>query len=187
MAVANKGVDVIGLKPRMIGLAAGIAACAAFGCASTPVKTDSDPNANFPKYKTFSVAKTKVVTDGEADPNNTLVADRIHSAIKDELMSKGLHPRNRSSRILVAFPAGNSTRRELDGVWMNYGWYVPSGDGNNVWIDETPEGTLVIDFIDANTRELVWRSIAKVDDRQLIEADVIEKAVGKALQKFPTT
>lgn len=177
---------MIGRTPRMIALAAGIAALAAFGCASTQVKTDKDPTANFPSYRTFTVAKSKVVTDGEADPNNTLVADRIHTAIQDELMTKGLQPATQDRPdLLVAFTAGNRTRRELDGVWMSYGWYVPSGDGNDVWIDETPEGTLVIDFIDANTRKLVWRSVARVDDAQLIEPDTIEKAVGKALKEFP--
>jgi hypothetical protein len=176
-----------GRKPSMIGLAAGIACCAALGCATTSVKTDHDPTANFPKYRTFTVAKTKVVTDGESDPNNTLVADRINAAIQDELMQKGLKPAAQAQPdLLVAFTAGNRTRRELDGVWMSYGWYVPAGDGNDVWIDETHEGTLVIDFIDANTRKLVWRSVAKVDDQMLVEPDVIEKAVDKALKKFPT-
>ena len=65
------------------------------------------------------------------------------------------------------------------------GWYVPSYDDNDIWIDERTEGTLVIDFYDADTRKLVWRSVAKNEDKEFTKPEDIEKAVNEALKKYP--
>ena len=70
-------------------------------------------------------------------------------------------------------------------MWAGYGWYVPSYDDNDIWIDESTQGTLVIDFYDANTRKLVWRSVAKAEDKDFVKPEEIDKAVGEALKKFP--
>lgn len=167
-----------------------IAICAALGCATTEVKTDHDPRANFQQYRTFAVAKTRVVTDGELEANDTEITRRIEAAIASKLFNKGLHPaRNEQPDLLVAFSAGNRTNRQIDAVWMgDYGdYHTAASDGQEIWVDrDRPAGTLVIDFIDADTRKLVFRSVAKIAEDQLIDAQVIDRAVDKALRKFPS-
>jgi hypothetical protein len=175
---------MIGFKAGMIG----IAACAAIGCA-TSVKTDHDPKANFQQYRTFAVAKTKVVTDGEREAQDTQITRDIEAAITTELFNKGIHPaRDEKPDLLVAFSAGNRTNRQMDAVWMSNGRYhTAASDGHEVWVDrDLPSGTLVIDFIDADTRKLVFRSVAEVAEDQLIDRQVIDRTVDKALKKFPS-
>ena len=46
-------------------------------------------------------------------------------------------------------------------------------------------GTLVIDFIDANTNKLVWRAVARAENKDFRKQENIEKAVDKALEKYP--
>ena len=45
------------------------------------------------------------------------------------------------------------------------------------------EGLLIIDVINANTKKLVWRSIARAEHKDFRKPENIEKAVDKALQK----
>lgn len=176
---------MIGFKPGIMGLIV----CSAIGC-GTQVKTDHDPTANFPQYRTFTVAKTKIVTDGDVDRGETLVTDRINSAIESKLLNKGLQPARPHEKpdLLVAFTAGNRSPHKIDAVWKTGGReYSASAGGNEVWEDtSSAEGTLVIDFIDADSKKLVWRSVAKVDNEQLVEPEIIERAVDKALKKFPS-
>ena len=179
-------------QPRKIWIAAGIAAVsAAIGCATTQVKTDHDPAAPFGRYKTFEVMKGKVVQDGVVDRGNTLVTDRIASSLNAQFEKKGLHPiteeESREADLLITFTAGARTVRELDGVWAGYGWYVPSYDDNDIWIDERTEGTLVIDIYDSQTRKLVWRSVAKNEDKEFVKPEQIDKAVQEALKKYPAS
>ena len=176
--------------PRMMWIAAGLAAAGTvYGCATTQVKTDHDPAAPFERYRTFEVVKGKVVQDGVVDRGNTIVTDRVESALKDNLEQKGLQPADQAQGqnpdLLVTYTTGARTVRELDGVWAGYGWYVPSYDDNDIWIDERTEGTLVIDFYDADTRKLVWRSVAKNEDKEFTKPEDIEKAVNEALKKYP--
>jgi hypothetical protein len=175
---------------RMIWIAASmVVAGAGLGCATTQVTTDHDPAAPFENYRTFSVMKGKVVNNGVADPGNTLVTDRVTKALTEQLEQKGLQPADETQNpdLLITYTAGARTIRELDGVWAGYGWYVPSYDENDVWIDEYTEGTLVIDFYDANTKKLVWRSVAKNENEEFVKPEDIQKAVDAALKKYPAS
>jgi hypothetical protein len=176
---------MIGFKPGMIGMVA----CAAIGC--TTVKTDQDPNANFQKYRTYAVTNTRVVTNGEVAEPEALVTDRVTSAIQSELLTTGLHPAQPHERpdLLVAFSTRNQTPRQINAYWARGSGYNASkapGAGEVIWTDDkTPQGTLVIDFMDAYTKKLVFRTVARLDDDQLIDTDIIEHAVDKALKDFP--
>ena len=53
-------------------------------------------------------------------------------------------------------------------------------------VDNYIEGTLVLDFVDATTKELAWRAYCKGSIRNPHKKDkVINKAVKKAIKKFP--
>jgi Domain of unknown function (DUF4136) len=179
-----------GHQPRTFWIAALFVAGFCASCATTSVSTDHDPMARFGQFKTFAVIKGKVVNDGVVDRGNTLVTDRVQASVTENLQGKGLQAMDKAEGqpdLFVTYTVGSRTIRELDGVWAGYGWYVPSYDDNDVWIDEHTEGTLVIDLYDANTKKLVWRSVAKNENKEFIKAQDIDKAVSEALKKFPAT
>ena len=166
-----------------IGSILGLAVAA---CATTHVRTDHDPRANFAGYRTFAVKEGQVVNNGVVDPHDTLVRDRINAALRQELAHKGLQSAQNPD-LIVTYTAGARSRREVEAVWadQDIGWYPVPTYGNDVWVEMEPESTLVIDVIDARTNKLVWRSVAEADNKDFRSAKNIRKAVDKALENYP--
>ena len=167
--------------------AAAFAALVAAGCASTPtVKTDHDPRVNLSDYRTFDVKTGQVLVNGMADNRDTLVRDRVESALERELRQKGLAKTAQSPDLIATYSAGART-----GTDYNYNYYsAPYGYGGSVragaWPNEYADGTLLIDLIDPDTNKLVWRSIVEMDSADdLRSAENISLAVDKALENYP--
>jgi hypothetical protein len=53
------------------------------------------------------------------------------------------------------------------------------------WVSEHPEGTLVIDLVDARTQKLVWRAYCTAQGSGMSDPAFIQKAVSRALEHFP--
>ena len=106
---------------------------------------------------------------------------------------KGLQPADHAHADLIAtYTAGARTKQELQSTWDGgyWGpgfddWYWGGAGYGDVWIEEYREGTLVIDLIDASTKKLVWRGIAKAENKNFRSADYIDKAVDKTMEKYP--
>ena len=160
---------------------------AASSCTSVRVVTDYDRNANFGTYQTFAFYKPGI--------NKAKISDldkkRILRAIDAELMAKGMQ-KNEKPTILVSIFTKESER--VDVYHNNFGW----GWGWNPWwyggyygnsVSRTTEGTLYIDFIDANTNELVWQGMGT--SRLITSGDVeakeerIKEIVHEILAKYP--
>lgn len=159
------------------------------GCATTQVETDYDQQANFAQYRTFAVQPGKIVPDPgtvqAADPvPNTLVQGRIDQALKEELAAKGLQPVQQNPDLIVTYTAGVRTKQDVENVWGDAGWTY-GDDFDGVWVDQYEEDKLVIDVIDADTKKLVYRAVAKAEDQNLNDEKFIQKAVDKALKNYP--
>jgi hypothetical protein len=169
-------------------------ACAATGCAGAQVKTDADKDADFSRYRSYTLQRGRVLSDQSAPDvsANPLLEERIQKAIARELARKGLQPTDPSRADLIAtYTASAQTRKELETVapavpgFEPYDeWYWGPGY-EDVWIDEYQEGTLVIDLIDADTRKLVWRAIARAKSEQFSDEGFIRGTVDKAIDKYP--
>ena len=163
------------------------------GCAGTHVATDYDHKANFGRYQTYALQRGKVVDEDAPHMPDTLVEDRIVAAIKSELNSKGLRPAPAGQADLIAtYNASAKTKVQLESAWDGGYWGVGldgwawDGPGyDNVWLEQYREGTLVIDLIDSSTKKLVWRAVAKADDENFRTTKFIDKAVDKAMDKYP--
>jgi hypothetical protein len=165
----------------------------ASACATVSVKTDYDPAVDFGRYRTFQVLDGKLIVNGHRDDGNTLVKDRIRSAITQELAGRGLQPVDTGADLMVTYTAGARTVTEIettgpyDGGWGPYwgpgGWWGPGY--SDWWTREYTRGTLVIDLIDSATKKLVWRAYAEADVTSPDARNIIQKAVHKAFQKFP--
>jgi hypothetical protein len=172
-----------------------LATLTAAGCATVDAKSDYDRSVDFSKYRTFEVLPGKLVRSdpvGAAAPENTIVKDRIAAAIIQDLQLKGLTRRWDSPDLYVGFVGGARTRQELNSMdpydpmlapgWGE--WWGPT----DLYSYDYQQGTLIVDFIDARTRKLVYRSIVEAErDKlaQLGEPKLIQEAVNKALKEFP--
>lgn len=168
---------------RIVLKTATFVAIVAAGCATTTVKTDKDPSVNLSSYRTFDVRSGQVFRNGVVDKRDTLVRDRVESALANELQQKGLAPSPQDPDLIATYSAGaRSGKMERN----HYSGLSYGGTHTGTWVDEYTEGTLLIDLIDPETNKLVWRSIVEMDDeRDLRSAKNITMAVSKALEKYP--
>lgn len=171
------------MKLRKIRAAlAGLAVCTGLGCGATQVRTEHDPHASFARYHTFALRQGRVINDGWLDKRDTLVRDRIDTALRGELSEKGLEPTTLNPDLIVAYTARTRT---IEKVTPNPDAYA-LGPMPAPWLTAIRQRTLVIDFIDPSTNKVIWRSVAQTEGGNTRNPENIEMAVDKALKKFPT-
>ena len=158
-------------------------------CNTIKVVTDYDTKADFKKYKTFAFYKTGIDKAEISD----LDKKRILRAVELELKAQGFTKSNNPD-ILVSF--FTKSRRKVNinqnnnlGYGFGWGWNPYwGGINNNVNVSEFTEGTLFIDFIDKEKKELVWQGIGtgalKNQNREKKE-ERIQLFVKEIISKFP--
>jgi len=155
------------------------------GCGPTlQVKTDFDHNATFQQYRSFRMGEGKVIEKG-AVTENTIVKDRVNTALRNGLMTRGLQPGADQADLIARFAVGARTVTELEGVGypLVIGmWGAYPGD---FWVTDHPEGTLVIDLVDARSQKLVWRAYLRADGTGMSDPAFIQKAVNEAFEHYP--
>jgi hypothetical protein len=161
-----------------------VAALATAGLCIADLKTDYDHNADFGRYHTYSWIQP-------AKANDSLWSGRITSDVDSALSAKGWQKVPSGGDASVS--AFGSTRNQktlqtyYDGMGGGWGWRG-FGDGMaTTTVENTPEGTLVVDIFDSNTKKLIWRG---VDTKSLSgnpekNIDKLAKAVEDMFKKFP--
>jgi len=193
---------------KNILLAAGFALLTGLSACAPQVNVEQRANVNFSRYRTYDFAETEVKTSGDRNPllRSPITQDRIKQAISGELGKRGLQQVERNPDFLVtthtfveqaertvydtqpaagfAYPYAVSYRGGF--LPVNYGyWYGPSYY-STPRTEQYREGTLVIDFIDRRTNNLVWRgSVADpIDDAGRLGSE-FSKNAKEILDKFP--
>ena len=141
-------------------LVLGIVVSAFTSCSTVRVAADYDKTADFNSYKTFAFFKPGIDKAEVSD----LDKKRILRAIETELAAKGFTKSENPDMLVSIF----TKTKENVNIYNNnfgyrgyYGWgWSPFywGSGYNT-VSSTTEGTLYIDFIDAEKKELVWQGM----------------------------
>ena len=130
-------------------------------CSAVKVAVDYDSKIDFKKYKTFAFYKTGIDKAKISD----LDKKRILRAIESELSLLGLVKSENPDMLVSIF---TKSREKVDvnqnnnfGYGFGWGWnpWMGNGMNNNVNISQYTEGTLFIDFIDKQKKELVWQGV----------------------------
>ena len=158
----------------------------AFGCSTLRVQHDWDREQDFSKYKTFDFLTPPV--DYRA---NDLVMKRVYSSIALELKNKGLTRVTNNADLLIAVHTGVQDKVDIQHWGYHYApyyWYGYWGP-SSVTAYRYEEGHLIIDLVDGDDEELVWRGVASAvlpdnpDPRRMSEG--VAQAVARILDKFP--
>ncbi|MGJ8745282.1 DUF4136 domain-containing protein [Polaribacter sp.] len=160
-------------------------------CNSIKVATDYDTKVDFNQYKTFAFYKTGIDKAEISD----LDKKRILRAIESELLAQGLTKSNNPDMLVSIFTKSrqkvNVQQQNNFGYGYGFGWgWNPwmMGGMNNVNVSQYTEGTLFIDFIDKEKKELVWQGIGtgalKIQNREKKEAR-IKEFVKEIISRFP--
>ena len=194
------------MKKILLGLAlalgGGLSAC------TSGVNVEQRDNVNFARYRTFDFAETKVKTNGNGNPllHSPIAQDHIKDAIAAELAKRGLRQVDNNPDLLItthtyvdeaertvyntypgagyAYPYSVGYRGAF--LPINYGYYYSPAYYQTPHTVQYTEGTLIIDFIDRRTNNLVWRgSMADpVDDPGRLGREFSASAKD-ILNKFP--
>lgn len=168
-----------------------IAVLVFYSCNSVKVVTDYDSKVNFNQYKTFAFFKPGI---DKADISD-LDKKRILRAIESELTAQGFI-KSQNPDMLVSIFAKSRERVNVNqinnGYGFGFGWgwnpWMMGGMGNNVNVSQYSEGTLFIDFLDREKKELVWQGIGtgalKIQNREKKEAR-IKEFVKEIISRFP--
>ncbi|TYP77393.1 DUF4136 domain-containing protein [Aquimarina intermedia] len=157
-------------------------------CSTVRVASDYDKQANFNKYKTFAFFKPGIDKAEISD----LDKKRILRAIESDMQAKGFTKSETPDMLVSIF---TKTRENVNVNQNNFGWGWGYGWGWHPWywnmgynnVSRTTEGTLYIDLIDAEQKELIWQGMGTaaltkdVDKKQ----ERINEIVNAILAKYP--
>jgi hypothetical protein len=165
----------IAITALMILLVAGIAV-------AQQTSVDYDRSADFSQCKTYAWAQGR----SAPDPFNH---KRIVESIDAQLSAKGWRrvEGSQDPDALVLYRAG-ATEQKQARVWGGgYGPWRLGGGTAQVDVDTIQVGQLVVDIVDAETRNLIWRGRASdtVADKPEKNERKINKAAEKLFKKFP--
>lgn len=158
-------------------------------CNSLKVYTDYDDKIDFNKYKTYAFYKPEIDKAKISD----LDKKRILRAIESELMAKGFTKSNKPDMLVGIFTKSRERVNVSQNNNMGFGWgwgYNPwmMGGMNNVNVNQFTEGTLFIDFIDKEKKELIWQGVGsgalRLQNKEKKEAR-IKEFVKEIISRFP--
>ncbi|WP_040281167.1 DUF4136 domain-containing protein [Psychroserpens damuponensis] len=129
-------------------------------CSSIKVAADYDKEAKFDDFKTFAFFKTGI----DKAEINDLDKRRILRAVETELLAKGFTKSENPDLLVSIFTKSRERVNVYNNGYGNFGygwgwnpWYW--NNFNNTSVTTRTEGTLYIDLIDANKKELIWQGM----------------------------
>lgn len=156
-------------------------------CSSVKVASDYDQQANFNQYNTYAFFKPGVDKAEISDLDKKRILRAIESAMEAKGFTKSEDPDLLVSIFTKTKENINIYQNNMMGYGYGWGWHPWYwGAGPNT-LNRTSEGTLYIDFIDAEGQELVWQgmgtaALAKEVNRK---QDRINEIVQKILDTYP--
>jgi hypothetical protein len=156
-------------------------------CSTVRVNSDFDKNADFSRYKTFAFQKSGIDKVEISD----LDKRRILRAIDNEMIKKGF-TKSETPDLLITIFTKEREQVDINQYHSNwgYGWrwgWDPFMWGGQTTVTKTTEGTLFIDLIDANKKELIWQGEGNgyLTKKSQEKEARINEFVAKILAQYP--
>jgi hypothetical protein len=154
-------------------------------CSSMTVRADHDSQVDFGSFESFALFERQNAKHRPPQMSE-LVDRRIAEALSSELSARGFDATTpRRADLLVTFYTAVRKRVVVNrSGWYGYRWRYWGGGVTHV--SSYPEGTLVIDVIDRQSRELVWRGVGQGAFTKMNPSDdKVAQRVGRILRDFP--
>lgn len=165
-------------------------------CAGLGVRVEHDPQSDLSDYRNYTWSAPERATDAEVqDPilDSPFMDRKVAEAVRAVLTESGYQEVDaEQADFYVTYHTSRRERRDDSGlsvgigvghVWPHrHGYYRVGHDAYSSY----PEGTLVIDIIDAEDERLVWRGwkSARISQASL-DAGRVRSIVGDILSEFP--
>jgi hypothetical protein len=160
-----------------------LAAAASLACSTMSTAVDYDHTINWSNYKTFQIM------EGTRSPV-TFTQKRIEDGITQALTAKGLQPTTSNPNLLVYPHVVLSQEKQWNTMSMGgfgyRGWGGMGGGMATTTEQNIPIGTLIVDMVDPNSKEMVWRGTATDQVSGTGEDQgTINQAMDKLFANFP--
>ena len=139
------------------------------------VQSDYDRSFNFSNLKTFGFA---VQRRGATGPlaGDTLNDSRIRTAMESQLIATGLRTAENPD-FVIAYCVTTKDKLNV----QDYSFGPPRFWGRrDIRVDQYSEGTLMVDFIDVKTNQVIWRGRAS----GTLEMKGVDKKINKSVEKL---
>jgi len=150
------------------------------GCSPIHVRTDYDREVDFSFYKTFKWMPIPKKKRQRMVKPGSLLDVRIRRAVERELEAKGyVVKKSGPADALLAYHVGVQDR--IDVTRYGYGYW-----GRRVHVHRYKEGSIIIDIVDAQEKQLIWRGAAQgVVGHPGQDPEKIDEAMAKVFEKYP--
>ncbi len=147
--------------------------------------TEFDENANFASYKSYkffdgiSLSDTK---DNYSSENRRSIENAIHKQLKKKGMNETETP-DLAVNFLVIDQHKSESMTHTSYQEQHYGGLTHL----DTYIKDYEQGTLIIDLVDIQQNNLVWRGLGTgvITGNQEDSEDITQEAVKKILSKYP--
>lgn len=158
------------------------------GCSSLSYHSDYNREVDFSVYQSFTWIGGSYEPVETGASSSALFEQRVRSAVEEELAGMGFTIRSEGEAdMLIAYHA--SAKETIDSNPQDYGYAYGRWAYSDVDVRSYREGTLIIDLIDAGTKELVWRGWATGTVQENLSSEERDKrirdAVAKIMDQYP--
>lgn len=176
------------MRTPLKAAAAAAAAITIAGCSGIATSTDWDASYDFSSLSTYAWMDQQL--EGGV---SEIMLRRMYAAVDEHLADKGFTKVDaEEADFIMAYHAGAQDREEYDtygygaGDWWGGYW---GGGMTTTSVRTYTEGHLILDVIDRERNELVWRSSAAKTIDQMESSDqriaTIREAVDRMMKDFP--
>ena len=177
---------------------AGVMSLGVAGCGTSyNVQTMAAPKTTLTEYRTFHLLPTPSRRDGGVpagayDPmvNNSITNRALRTTVQNAFENRGYVDVEWMPDFMVAVYA--SAREKLDLMQWQFGYAYPYSRrgwmiGMPAYPIEYGEGTVIVDVINPETMDLVWRGTATavLGDDVAANTTELQKAASAIIEKFP--
>ena len=161
-------------------------------CSGMKITTDYNPETapNFSAYQTYAWLPQPIRRDPRV--YNSITEDQVRRAVDNSLSASGFRKSTSGTPdFLVAWQAAIEDKVDVTMVngYYGYGYRGWGAWGAEPTVQAYDEGTLIVDVVDGESRELVWRGVAQAKVSQDPSPDQrgrkINEAVNKIFSNFP--
>jgi hypothetical protein len=172
-----------------------------WSCSHLRVDTDYDTEVDFSKFHSFTWLEPPVTSEPSESPvedlidpfeKNSLLDKRVRQAVEQELLARGYRrAADGRSEFQLQYHVILKDRMKVRSYpYAHYGYrsypYGYGGAVGGVSSYNYKEGTLIIDIVDASTRQLAWRGWAVGVNRAGYYTDEkVGAVVNAVLARFP--
>ena len=151
-------------------------------CSTLEVKTNSAPNTNFARYRSYAWLPNSDTGQVAQLLRGSPTEQAIKNDVGQQLAAKGITPATMGNPdFMIAYHV--TTQQKLDVT--NWGYGVGWAGGEDVY--QYTQGTLILDFIDPATQHAFWRGYASDVVGEPSQGNPkVGEAVAKMLKQYPS-